>query len=315
MLKKLFYVLVVFSLVFIISPNSAKAYSPIIASCSNGVLDPNFAVHTNTDDVNQLFEVRLDHYYLDGVAIRAMSHFRPYDTTVSVIKRGGPTLASATVSVPSTESWVYVDLNNVAMSRGVYLLHVRSTIGNEVDWKYGPGSCIEDSHAIINDETELDKDMAFAIYAYDNSSTSSNPASGNTTNNNTINPDTTTDNSTNTDSSSEPSNTTTDEILPGNDTSNTNSSTSNTTEKPTTSQNPTDAELRAMLANDKTANTSGLEKLFLLFGSPIMGLLVSFFGFIFFILIIVLIIYLLTRKKRKGIDDKKDIAKKDGTKK
>ena len=290
-MKKYFWMVlfvVIFSLYFATSTQPAKAYSPIIASCSNGILDPGIVIDTAFHDTTQLFEVRLDQFDLDAVAVRLDGLVENAAATVSVIKRDGPTLASATINISTTEAWHYVELNNVAMPRGVYLLNVKSTRPNDVYWKYRDGTCINDSHLVYNGETRLDKDMAFAVYAFKDDVDIDN------TNNSSI--------SDPSNVSATPDNASSSDILPGT-TSKKSSNNDTTTSAP--NGYPTEDEIRAMSNLDSDSSGSGL---LAMLGSPLMGILFSILGFGFFILVVILIIYLATRKNKKTDTSKNAVA-------
>ena len=147
----------------------AKADSRIVASCSNGVLDNTVIYVNGGNDVQQLFEVRLDHYYLDAVSVRLKSPEADKGVKITVTDRDHGVIASTTQTIPIGEAWAYVDLTDVPMPRAVYFLKVESVEDVQIAWKYTDGSCIDDSHLVNNGNLVLNTDMAFAVYAYDSS--------------------------------------------------------------------------------------------------------------------------------------------------
>lgn len=284
--KKYFYLLFLALICLFALPTSpAKAYSPIIASCSNGVLDQSNIIYVNGGNkVEQLFDVRLDHYYLDAVAVRIKSHLANKEVRITVTDRGDGAIASTTQIAPTEEKWVYVDFNNVPMPRAVYLLKVESVENVQIAWKYSrDGNCIQDSHLINNDNPVLSTDMAFAIYAYDSSSTDASAG----------------------DRTAPPAGTN-DELVgePLQTDSNSIASKSNSTQ-PTKNSNtvsgiPSKEDILKMTRDGQ--NNSGLGLWGVLFSSPIMLVLIfGAIGFlVFLVAVVILIIWLVNKKKKKS---------------
>lgn len=275
-----------------------KAYSPIIASCSNGVLDDDNFFSVGGRAVFQLFEVRLDDYYLDAVSVRLLSGLGTDSAVVSIIKRDGPTIAtSAAQPVTTTASWIYFDLPNVPLPRGVYLLSVIGASPEVVAWNKGPGTCIDDSYVIIDGERRQDYDMAFAIYAYDSSQTDngSQPAANDD--------QAVTDNSDSSDQNTGDTSTSGD-LPPGSSGTSSSSGSSGSL-----SNNPSKEDILKMSGNS-SEGTGFLEGLLLSGMSPIVSIFIFFFGFIIFVGVIILVIWLVVRRKRKP-EPKKESAEQD----
>jgi len=285
---------------FLSNPKEAKAYSPIISSCSNGVLD-NTAMLTGLNTIQQLFEVRLDHYYLDAVAVRLDAVDEPTPTTVSVIDRDRGEIASTSKTVSMTESWVYFDFDNVPITRGVYLLQVYSSPANPVAWKYATGTCIDDSHLIYNGDVRLDVDMGFAIYAYDNSASTSGSAPAPANNSASAVPDSQDPDSANFAPGETSDGTVPQDNPPGDSKTPTQSGTTSSSRLGNDYPSKEDI-LKMSQGND---GLSALGIFGALFGSPIAMILSSVISFFIFVGIILLVIYLVIRSRRK-----KDVAKK-----
>jgi len=281
------------SLMFI--PSSSLAYSPIIANCSNGLLNNTFLYVTNNNKVEQLFEVRLDHYYLDAIAVRVKSGGQERLATFIVTDRDDGVIASKTQMVPTEESWLYVDFTDVPMPRAVYLLEIRNLDATQITWKYTSGTCINDSYAINNNNRLFDTDMGFAIYAYDSTVTNQN-------NDEPIdNPD---DNLDDNADINNPGETTNGDLPPGTESSTVSNPTDTSRSTNTTSSQSTDSLLsKEDILNMSRGDNNGLgffERLMLL--SPVISLILGFLFFVFGVGFIILIIWLVRRKKKKNND-------------
>lgn len=163
-------------------PDKTNAYSPIIAECVNNLVGgDNWYYSSESNVIKQLIDVRLDEYDIDALAFKIKADGGPVKATASIIKRDGPIISSVTVDVTTTESWVYFDLPDKPIPRGIYYIQVIGINGGKVAWRYGPNTCIGDSFAVINGVSQS-VDMGFGVYAYDTTTASTpdqpqNPAS------------------------------------------------------------------------------------------------------------------------------------------
>jgi len=284
----------------VLSAGKAKAYSPIIASCSNGVLDNTIIYVNGGNDVEQLFEVRLDHYYLDAVAVRLKSSAANKEARITVTDRDHGVIASKTQVVPTDEAWVYVDFDNVPMPRAVYFLKVESVENVQIAWKYTSGTCIEDSHLVNNGDPILDTDMAFAIYAYDSDSTDAStgdqtaPPAG--TNNELVGETLSTGDAASSTNDSSSSSASSSKQNPG--TSGSSQSTGNY---------PSRDDILAMTLGGQSDSPFSLFGLGLF--SPILSFVLSLIGFFIFVGIIILIIVLIVRRKKKKSSQEQELEK------
>lgn len=176
MLKRFFVIIMslVVSASPFVTPTKVLAYSPVIAQCQNSLVGGDNWYYSYTGNtIKQLIDVRLDHYNIDALSFKIKASGTPTKATASIIKRDGPVISSITTDVTTNESWVYFDLPDAAIPRGIYYVSVVGIDGGKVAWRYGPGTCIDDSYAVINDVSHYEIDMGFGVYAYDTSATSS----------------------------------------------------------------------------------------------------------------------------------------------
>jgi len=174
-LKILFSFVCLVALLILPSINRAQAYSPIVSSCNSVLIGGSAWFDIWSDLVQQLFEIREDHLVVDGAAarLRAMNNENS-EVTFQIKKRDGTRVAAGTATVTPEASWVYADLDNQDLPRGVYLLQIGTYTGDAV-WNYTTeGNCIADSYAIRDGQSQ-DFDMGFAVYAYDGSANNGNP--------------------------------------------------------------------------------------------------------------------------------------------
>lgn len=275
--SKVFLVSLIFGFAFSVNPaQKVKAYSPIIAVCSNDLA----AWWPMTDTIKQKIDVRDDNLVLDAIAFHAMTfNGRNDQITAQLIRRDQGVVATGNGTVGTDPSWIYVTMSHVYIPRGVYFLQIGSSTQDGAAWHYtNNGNCYVDGFMQVNNSSNTDHDAAFAVYAYHyTSSTTNNPASAPPTS--------------------------ASQSAPSSSSSSASTPSVSSRDLKSSWTPPTDADILKM-ANSGQGGVGLWGGLGAMLGLPIFGMIFSFVGFLLFIGFIILIIYLLTRKNAKPAPSK-----------
>jgi hypothetical protein len=299
MLKKLSHLVLGFT--FLISsflgPQPAHAYAPIIASCSNGLLTNGHVLFPSADENTlQTFKVNIDNYTLDAVSLRLQGSYDPKIVEVKILDFE-TTIAETTSTVSPGTSWVYFDLNNVALQKDKnYSIDLLLTDPHfPIGWKYTTGDCYSDGVAIVGGYTDSSKDFGFAVYASPTADATNQPTSS--TNSPSEPQATVSPTSTVTAASS-------NQDLPGSTSQGANTQPST---QPTWTPPSKDDILKATFSDKEKTNPWQALFTNLLFSSSFMGSYIL--SFIFLVLLVFIMFYLIRRRKRlnqKETDKNKD---------